>query len=416
MESGFTPAAATWVQIASFSTGFLCMQGISRWVHRQMPDHPVKCNHTHDEQSTCNSNGSPNTGHERTRSHPKPNTRVGTNGSATEASPLLPNGNKPDRKRKHKDTHALSSIDDMLNHRSMGTLQQEGRRHSMIDVQKQVLSFVKDTKTDCDAAGQCYGYSDPCGQECYKHIGTRTPGVTRHTSILRHSTGALHNHNYFPSIPEQEDESQTQNSRSAPASSLHSATSPMSNSPERIYPHDSDNCSLSSVDCESQHHHHVSNNAYMSIGLQTSIAIAIHKLPEGFMTYATNHANPSLGFAVFLALLIHNITEGFALALPLYLAIGSRTKAMAWATLLGGFTQPLGAGIAALWFHVAGRGGGTPGEAVYGVMFGATGGIMSAVALELFAESLSVSHGRNLCTGFALLGMVIMGISGALTS
>lgn len=112
----------------------------------------------------------------------------------------------------------------------------------------------------------------------------------------------------------------------------------------------------------------------MSIGLQTSLAIALHKLPEGFITYATNHANPQLGFAVFLALFIHNITEGFAMALPLYLAINSRWKAMVISSILGGASQPLGAGVAALWFRIAGRTGiGEPGESVYGGMFAVTG-------------------------------------------
>lgn len=105
-------------------------------------------------------------------------------------------------------------------------------------------------------------------------------------------------------------------------------------------------------DVEAQHHHHVPNadQAFRNIGLQTSIAIALHKLPEGFITYSTNHANPSLGFSIFLAVFVHNITEGFALALPLYLSLHSRAKAMLWASLLGGISQPLGAGIAALWF------------------------------------------------------------------
>lgn len=165
-----------------------------------------------------------------------------------------------------------------------------------------------------------------------------------------------------------------------------------------------------------QHHHHVPTNAFLSIGLQTSIAIALHKLPEGFITYATNHANPRLGFSVFLALFIHNITEGFALALPLYLAIQSRWKAMFWSALLGGFSQPLGAGVAALWFHIAGSGDMQPGEAVYGGMFAVTSGIMTSVALQLFSESLDLTHNRGLCTVFAFVGMGIMGASSALTA
>jgi ZIP family zinc transporter len=165
------------------------------------------------------------------------------------------------------------------------------------------------------------------------------------------------------------------------------------------------------------HHHHVPTNAFLSIGLQTCIAIALHKLPEGFITYATNHANPKLGFSVFVALFIHNITEGFAMALPLYLAIQSRPKAMVWAAILGGVSQPLGAGVAALWFKLAGSNmGNEPGEGVYGGMFAVVAGIMSSVALQLFSESLDLTHNRTLCMAFAFVGMGILGMSSALTA
>lgn len=219
---------------------------------------------------------------------------------------------------------------------------------------------------------------------------------------------------------------------------------------------------LTDKQASQSHHHHVPTNAFLSIGLQTSIAIALHKLPEGFITYATNHANSKLGFAVFMALFIHNITEGFAMALPLYLAIGSRAKAMLWSSLLGGVSQPLGAGVAALWFALAGRGDMAPGEGVYGAMFAITGnyllffpiflllvlfllaffvhrlperkdnvltasfhmlgncyelaGIMTSVALQLFSESLDLSHNRTICTSFAFLGMALLGSSFALTA
>jgi ZIP family zinc transporter len=154
----------------------------------------------------------------------------------------------------------------------------------------------------------------------------------------------------------------------------------------------------------------------LSIGLQTSLAIALHKLPEGFITYATNHANPRLGTTIFVSLFIHNITEGFALALPLYLALHSRVQAILWSSLLGGVSQPLGAGIAALWFLVAGKNGMVPGEGVYGGLFAVTAGIMASVALQLFEESMDLTHNRGLCMVFAFIGMGILGVSSALTA
>lgn len=170
-------------------------------------------------------------------------------------------------------------------------------------------------------------------------------------------------------------------------------------------------------DVEAQHHHHVPENPFLSIGLQTSIAITLHKLPEGFLTYATNHANPTLGLSVFLALFVHNISEGFSLALPLYLAMGSRIKAFLVAAILGGLSQPLGAGVAAAWFAFAGsHGGEQPKTAFYGVMFAITAGIMSSVALSLLTESITLIHNKNLVVGFAFIGMVLMAMSNALTA
>lgn len=182
----------------------------------------------------------------------------------------------------------------------------------------------------------------------------------------------------------------------------------------------SDSCSEDEMDeQEAAHHHHVPENAFLNIGLQTSIAIALHKLPEGFITYATNHASPALGFSVFMALFTHNITEGFAMALPLYLALNSRVKAMCWSSILGGVSQPLGAGIAAVWFSIAGRdsdGVGGPGFAVYGCMFAITAGIMTSVALQLFVEGLGMCHRKELCISCAFLGMGLLAMSNALTA
>lgn len=95
---------------------------------------------------------------------------------------------------------------------------------------------------------------------------------------------------------------------------------------------------------------------------------------------------------------------------------------MLWSTLLGGISQPLGAGVAALWFKVAGRnkgageGNGEPGEMVYGCMFAVTAGIMAMVSLQLLGESLDLTHSRRLCFVGAFAGMGILGLSSALTA
>lgn len=104
------------------------------------------------------------------------------------------------------------------------------------------------------------------------------------------------------------------------------------------------------------------------------------------------------------------------MALPLYLAINSRLKAMAISFVLGGLSQPLGAAVAAVWFHFAGKGKWAPSEGVYGGMFAVTAGIMASVALQLFSEALDLTHSRTLCLVGAFAGMAVMGVSSALTA
>lgn len=297
-----------------------------------------------------------------------------------------------------------------------------------------VSTLVSGAKSSCDESGPCYGYGDPCGQECLKAINrspTRVFGGSsvpppRRNSLLRTATAPYShavrrpleglNEESSPSVPNR----RRSDTRISEASSNGVVRGREDNyyddleeSRKRGFSGSEGNAPN---DPSQAHHHHVPTNAFLSIGLQTSIAIALHKLPEGFITYATNHANPTLGFTVFVALFIHNITEGFAMALPLYLAIGSRWKAMFWSSLLGGISQPLGAGAAALWFRLAVKGDRRPGETVYGCMFAVTAGIMASVALQLFSESLGLTHNRNMCITFAFLGMGILSLSFALTA
>jgi ZIP family zinc transporter len=280
-------------------------------------------------------------------------------------------------------------------------------------LQSRVVSFFRDTKANCDEDGPCYGYSDPCGQECFKHVGTRSAlaraAAARTPTALMPATvdgggeprdGATPSPRYCIIRTHTHDHDDHSHTHSHAHGHTHS--------------HDGD--SECHEDAEAQHHHHVPANAFLSIGLQTVIAIALHKFPEGFITYATNHANPTLGFNIFMALFVHNIAEGFAMALPLYMALGSRLKAILWSSLLGGLSQPLGAAAAVAWFKLARRSHFVIDSTAYACLFAVTAGIMVSVALQLFVESLSLNHNRNLSIFFAFLGMTLLGMSNALVT
>ncbi|KAK9371869.1 ZIP zinc transporter-domain-containing protein [Lipomyces chichibuensis] len=147
----------------------------------------------------------------------------------------------------------------------------------------------------------------------------------------------------------------------------------------------------------------------LSIGMQTSLAISLHKIPEGFITFATSYANPELGLSVFIAIAIHNFIEGFTIAFPLYLALGSRWMALGAAFVLGGLSQPAGALIG--WLVFGGQQPETEGSMVYGVLFGIVGGFLTIIALQMFATAVNYSRKPNVCINWAFAGSALVGIA-----
>ncbi|KAF4121146.1 zinc transporter, ZIP family [Geosmithia morbida] len=444
-RDGWSDQPAGLIMMVGFIAGFFGIQTISRLLHRYIPSHVVDCTHSHAAQSHNHGHGEPtvkdtvpSSERSRTLSRPsRPRHRRGhpsNNGSihqSVESTPLLGNGSATTRNNSRPGTSHMhmpptpSTSTGVLPTAEL--LSDADRRPSMLLMQSRVMSFVKDTKSNCDAQGSCYGFTDPCGQECYKHLhGPRHEQTTVLRSGLEQQcdagagagagAGTGDNNSVFcTSRATSRDPLEGTGAQSRYADEDDSSFSSSSYLRGDDGRDDDHHHSHDDQDPESQHHHHVPTNAFLSIGLQTSMAIALHKLPEGFITYATNHANPSLGFNVFMALFIHNISEGFAMALPLYMALRSRWRAMLWSTLLGGLSQPFGAGLAALWFRFATRHA-EPDPVVYACLFAVTAGIMVSVALQLFIESLSLNHDRNLCSFFGFLGMVLLGVSNALFS
>ena len=418
IEGGFSPTAAAYTLIGLFLAGVAGIQLVSRFLHRYIPSHVVDCDHNHEEAE-----GKQND----TDSHSSDGHGNGHH-AAYEDTPLLERADSFDKPNYHAQAHPEIWENAVSNTNGHFPLPSVSRRPSFA---QKVSTFVIGGKASCDEGGPCHGYSDPCGQECWKIMSspTRTsngkpfsaPRLQSRTfsSLSRPPLHGVdeengYSHDHYPSRWQPDRHAST---ASRGRQTLRHKPSNLSSFSSTQRTRNPSHCSSNApYDHSAGHHHHVPTNAFLSIGLQTSIAIALHKLPEGFITYATNHANPQLGFTVFIALFIHNITEGFAMALPLYLALGSRLKAVFWSSLLGGLSQPLGAGVAAIWFSLAGHTDMAPGEKVYGCMFAVTAGIMASVALQLYSESLALTHNRTICTTFAFLGIGILGLSFALTA
>lgn len=111
------------------------------------------------------------------------------------------------------------------------------------------------------------------------------------------------------------------------------------------------------------------------VGIVSMLAIAIHNFPEGIATFMAGYESPSLGATIALAIAFHNIPEGITVALPVYVATGSRKKAFYY-TFLSGISEPIGAFLAFLVLQPFING------FTLGFMFGLISGIMMYISIE----------------------------------
>lgn len=170
---------------------------------------------------------------------------------------------------------------------------------------------------------------------------------------------------------------------------------------------------------QEHHHHHINSplSRLLLIGVQTILAITLHKLPEGFITYVTSETNPELGFSIFLSLLIHNYTEGFLMCLPLYYSFrGNATlrklKAVLISAVLGGLSQPLGA-LAGFFFMRLNQGDDidlNKLDYIFGITMAVTSGFLTVIALSMFASGVSFSGRASFVMVWAILGMCVISL------
>ncbi|KAJ5151186.1 uncharacterized protein N7482_010438 [Penicillium canariense] len=442
-RAGFSPSISAYILTGLFIGGVVVIRVASGFLHRFIPSHVVDCAHTHSGPEEDPERG------EQMQECDDRQDSANANGS-TERTPLL----RPPNAQSSKSTPAVLQ-------RTAPAFNTPRRESLRAVISRRISSLMGGVKPHCDENGPCYGFSQTCGRECTKVLGPNIappptmsanevtrPKLAPQPQSIAVQLSSEHQRELDPSLDSVETATDTGYFNGISTQHvIHSAASSSSSShtqkvhsdhthhsditnhnhehPHETHHHQpgdhqkSPGSGPSNPGVDPTHHHHVPQNAFLSIGLQTSLAIALHKLPEGFITYATNHASPTLGLTVFLALFIHNIVEGFAMALPLYLALNSRWKAMFWSSLLGGISQPAGAGLAALWIWGSGHTGldsTGPSWGVYGGMFAVTAGVMTSVALQLFTEGLGLTHHRSMGMGFAVAGMGLMGFSFALTA
>lgn len=118
----------------------------------------------------------------------------------------------------------------------------------------------------------------------------------------------------------------------------------------------------------------VNNNPLYKTGLLSMLAIIIHNIPEGIITFITTTTNIKLGIGLSFAIALHNIPEGISISIPIYYSTKSKFKAFNY-TLISALSEPLGALITYLFLI------NFINNFILGILFSIIAGIMLEISL-----------------------------------
>jgi len=143
-----------------------------------------------------------------------------------------------------------------------------------------------------------------------------------------------------------------------------------------------------------------SSGNLFKVGILSMIAIILHNIPEGIVTFIVSNKNIMLGVSICIAIALHNIPEGISIAVPIYYSTKSKKKAIFY-TLLASLSEPFGAILTGLFLvnYVN--------DMALGLLFAFIAGIM-----------IQISSGKLLPTGnnynkkmsfiFFIVGFIVM--------
>lgn len=142
----------------------------------------------------------------------------------------------------------------------------------------------------------------------------------------------------------------------------------------------------------------MSNSLYKT-GIMSVIAVVIHNIPEGIMTYALSTIDLKLGLLFSIIIIMHNIPEGISISIPIYYSTGSKLKAFLY-TFISGFGELMGALFCMIFFYKY------LSNTFVGFVYSLIAGFMLYIGyFEMLKESTKYESNVN---NFALLGALFI--------
>ncbi|MHA2227128.1 MAG: ZIP family metal transporter [Candidatus Hodarchaeales archaeon] len=150
------------------------------------------------------------------------------------------------------------------------------------------------------------------------------------------------------------------------------------------------------------------NHRLMKTGMLVALGIAIHNLPEGFVTITGTLHSIELGIVLAIAIAFHNIPEGLSVAITIFSASGEKNRAFK-ISFLSGLAEPIGAVIGLVVLLTLG----TLNIEIIEISLAFVAGIMIFISLDELlptAYETSKNNGKDahVVTGGILLGITVI--------
>ena len=148
----------------------------------------------------------------------------------------------------------------------------------------------------------------------------------------------------------------------------------------------------------------INNKHLYKAGFISMIAIILHNIPEGILTFMLSTQDLKLGISMALAIAFHNIPEGISISIPIYYSTGSKTKALIY-TFISGISELIGALITYLFLSRYVN------DFVMSSLLAITSGVMVYIPYyELMPVSLSYKR-KKASFLFFIIGVLFMLVS-----
>ena len=134
----------------------------------------------------------------------------------------------------------------------------------------------------------------------------------------------------------------------------------------------------------------VNSNLY-KVGLISMLAIIIHNIPEGIVTFISTTKNINLGISLGIAIALHNIPEGISISVPIYYSTKSLLKSVGY-TFISAYL------FLARFIN----------DVILGMIFSLIAGIMIQITFNSLLPTSVNYKKKKLTTFFFLIGIIFM--------